>query len=231
MAHNIYLLRHGSVTGNAALYGSTDIDVLPEVNQTIMQGIRERQLVFSQVYSSPLQRCKKLAELIAKNCTTTAFDKINVTDDLKEMHFGFFDGVAFDDIYENKSQWQLLEKFWQSPTQYGLPEAESITDFYLRVERQWRDIFHKIDRHSVMNEEANTLIVAHGGVIRMILASILDDDIHQPAWYEGYSIGYGSLTHLSIESNQVSVNWIGKPCSTSCLTKNKSHSLEATDNE
>lgn len=203
MAQHIYLLRHGKVAGEAALYGATDVEVLAETNQTIAHALIDRELSFDTIYSSPLQRCKTLAQLILSNNTNTNLDEVTIVEGFKEMTFGVFDGVAFDDIYQNETQWQLLESFWQAPSLHALPNAERIADFFQRVSKCW----HKCLDDIITQE--STLIVCHGGVIRMILASILKQNINQSGWYQRYDIPYGSLTHLTLANGEVSVCSIG----------------------
>lgn len=207
MAQHIYLLRHGKVAAKAALYGATDVEVLAETNQSIAQALIEQKLSFDTIYSSPLRRCKTLAQLIlsTNTATNTKANEVTVIDDFKEMSFGVFDGVPFDDIYQNKAQWQLLENFWQSPSLHTLPQAELMADFYQRVVKRWQQGLRDI------TTQKNTLVVCHGGVIRMILASILKEDINQNGWYQSYDIPYGSLTQLILANGDISVGSIAQP--------------------
>jgi len=94
----IDLIRHVKVEGEAALYGRTDVAPLPSDNQQLLNKLINRQLSNRQGYdvivSSPLQRCHLLAQQLA--------DKIDKPlihlDDLQEMDFGIYDGIAFDQI-------------------------------------------------------------------------------------------------------------------------------------
>lgn len=243
MQQHIYLLRHGKVAGNAALYGVTDVAVLPEVNNAICSALAEIKIKFDHIYSSPLQRCKKLAQLIyqeanIKNSPENSIENVNeltIVEDLKEMNFGMFDGVAFDDIYQDKTKWQLLENFWQAPSLHTLPQAESLTDFYQRIAAAWQSIFHTIERQqplsAALDPETHTLIVCHGGVIRMILANILKENINESGWYQGYNIPYGSLTHLTLNNNKISVNSIAKPCGYFATELTQAHMIKDDENE
>lgn len=219
MTHNIYLLRHGKVSGKAALYGVNDVDVLPEVNLAISHDLNSGKLAFEHVFSSPLKRCKSLAQCIyslnIQADSSELLNDVNLIDGLQEMNFGIFDGVDFDEIYQNKLQWQMLEKFWQAPSENTLPQAEPISAFYQRVEKAWRHICNKIQAQKIPDQavENNSLIVCHGGVIRMILANILKENIHQVGWYQRYSIPYGSLTHLTLSQGQVFIKNIAVPYS------------------
>ncbi|GHE91637.1 histidine phosphatase family protein [Thalassotalea profundi] len=214
MKQHIYLLRHGIVSGNAALYGDTDVPVLAEVNDAICTALKDTQITFDNIYSSPLQRCQKLADLISRDESRPQLNNVFIVNDLKEMNFGVFDGIPFDDIYKDTTKWQLLEHFWQSPSKNTLPQAESLTKFYQRIATQWRRIFEAIkqQKHSnSLDTETHTLIVCHGGVIRMILACLLKDNINESGWYQSYKVPYGSLTHLTISNVNVEVNKLARP--------------------
>ena len=221
---HIYLLRHGKVAADAALYGATDVAVMPEVNQAIVNNIRQQKLIFNRIYSSPLQRCKTLAQGISRQCgerkNAPSSDEVIVKKDLQEMNFGEFDGVLFDHIYQDKAQWHLLEKFWQAPSQYPLPQAEPLLMFYQRVAKAWQCICQTLTNENIPNSQH--LVVCHGGVIRMILATLFNDDIEQAHWYKKYTIGYGSLTHITVEQGLATVVSIAQPC---LLTSSKDRVL------
>ena len=101
---------------------------------------------------------------------TTEFNKLLVPTPKDQNGDGVIDS-ADNDIYQNETQWQLLESFWQAPSLHALPNAERIADFFQRVSKCW----HKCLDDIITQE--STLIVCHGGVIRMILASILKQNI------------------------------------------------------
>ena len=224
---NIYLLRHGKVDGDAALYGHTDVNVADNVNHHIVQQLMPQALNISHVFTSPLQRCAKLAEQLAGHYAVP----VVAMDDLKEMHFGQYDGIAFDEVYQNNQQWQTLERFWQNPVQHPLPNAELLTGFSYRVLRAWQAISEQVcaldsttltddqqtnheanqqisQSANVRNEDNNILVVCHGGVIRMILAHLLQVDFRNPNWYTQLSIANGSLTSIRVENGKLQVRGI-----------------------
>lgn len=224
---NIYLLRHGKVDGDAALYGHTDVSVADNVNHHIVQQLMAQELNISHVFTSPLQRCAKLAEQLAGHYALP----VVAMDDLKEMHFGQYDGIAFDEVYQNNQQWQTLERFWQNPVQHPLPNAELLTGFSYRVLRAWQAIseqFCALDSTTLTDvqqtnheanqqisqstndqrEDNNILLVCHGGVIRMILAHLLQVDFRNPNWYTQLSIANGSLTSIRVENGKLQVTGI-----------------------
>lgn len=204
---NIYLLRHGKVDGEAALYGHTDVPVAQATNEKINQDFaafcQRKNITIDHMVTSPLIRCLSLAQLIASSRLLAAPKAI---DAIKEMNFGQYDGVPFDALHQQPEHWQVLEKFWQDPVQQSLPEAELLTGFSYRVSHAWQQLVEQ-----ARQLEQNTLVVCHGGVIRMILAHVLNVDFRNPLWYTQLSIGNGSLTTIEVKENDTRVKHIAKP--------------------
>ncbi|MDO6427017.1 histidine phosphatase family protein [Thalassotalea sp. 1_MG-2023] len=204
---NVILLRHGKVQGQAALYGTTDVAVSDDENQQLVRQFKayeqKRAGKCSHVISSPLIRCKTLAIELTQALSLPA---PSIEPAMQEMYFGRYDGIAFDDIYQQVEQWQPLEKFWRDPVQHPLPEAELLTGFSYRVNQAWQAIVQQASQ-----QQDDLLVVCHGGVIRMILAAVLNLNVRNPLWYTQLSIGYGSLTKIHIKAHQCRVKYIARP--------------------
>lgn len=201
---NFYLLRHGKVEGAPALYGHTDVLVDSDKQQAICQALLELPLAIKKVVSSPLKRCSDLANLLNQ---TQPQCQLVVDDAFKEINFGRFDGVPFENIDQD---WSQLEQFWQNPALSPLPEAEPLEDFYLRVSQGWQKLLN--------NSEHDTLLICHGGTIRMILAHTLGLDWTNAKLFSTLHIGNQSLTHIRITvADQLypQVCSIGAPLTTS----------------
>lgn len=187
---NVYLLRHGKVNGLPALYGQTDIAVSDEINHKILIELNELQQnlthPLTQVITSPLQRCAVVAEQFSKANNLP----IETNASFQEMNFGQLDGVSFDAIKDSttsKETWQQLEDFWREPGVFSLPEAELLTQFYLRIKQSWELLLKKY-------EGENILLVCHGGVIRMILSYILNLDHGNQSLFSQLTIKNSSVT-------------------------------------
>lgn len=194
MTVTIDLLRHGKVDGPPALYGHTDVDVTPEGQALVRRQISQLPLN-GQVFCSPLKRCKDVAFEFNR--------QTQVIDGLAEMDFGAWDGIPFD-LQQNN--WPQLEAFWQNPGEKSTPGGESLTAFSHRVIAAWQQVVSSCD-------EGHHLVVCHGGVIRAILAHVLDVDINNAKWFSSLKIGYASLTRITIpdHNNHFSlVNYINK---------------------
>ena len=204
---DIFLLRHGKVDGEAALYGHTDVSVTEKTNQTISHQFtaycQQEALVFNQLLTSPLTRCASLAQAISYQLND---QQIQVVESFKEMNFGLFDGVPFDTLHQQSENWQLLENFWQNPVQHSLPNAELLTGFSYRVNQAWKKLIEQ-----TQTRQGNVLLVCHGGVIRMILAQVLNVDFRNPLWYTQLSIDYGSLTRIQLTESGPRIKHIAKP--------------------
>lgn len=180
----VTLVRHGKVNGAPALYGSTDIAVCPETNQAICHSLTKADIDYKTVVSSPLRRCLSLAELLAGERPLVCEPA------LKEMYFGQLDGTPFEEITSASVEWQQLEQFWHNPASSGLPDAESLESFSMRVTACWNRIVSEL-RH-------DALIVTHGGVIRAIVADVLGLDWKNPQWYSNLTIRNGSITQIQV---------------------------------
>ena len=81
---------------------------------------------------------------------------------LQEMHFGDWEGVSTQTIYENEPE--LLANFWQEPTKYTPPNAETMLIFHDRI----LQAMHNIQQQMLKNNWQHALIVTHGGVIKLL---------------------------------------------------------------
>lgn len=180
---NLYLLRHGKTQGKAALNGHTDVAV-DESIQANIANLLPKKYAFSKVYTSPLQRCYRVAELLT---ASNAALRLVIEPRIMELNFGKFDGVPFDEL---KSEWQALEHFWASPAECPLPDSERLEQGYERVIEAWEQL--------VQQCEQDTLVITHGGPIRYILAYLLGLDWKNPQLYTALNIGNQSITHIQI---------------------------------
>jgi alpha-ribazole phosphatase len=192
--HNVYLLRHGRTEGPAALNGSTDVAVATHVQYDIAAALKQHECSFSRIITSPLKRCSDLAAILAaENPSLDVVTEAN----FRELHFGRFDGIPFDQIEAEQEQ---LMAFWRAPATATLPEAEPLDDAYARVASAWEAC--------VKTLQQDTLIITHGGPIRLILAHTLEADWTNPNWHSALSIGYQTLTHLQIFTEGTPFVWI-----------------------
>lgn len=223
----IDLIRHVKVLGKPALYGSTDVAPITAENARLLARLLAQQKTskpYHAIISSPLIRCQNLA----REFSQLGHLPLEIFPDLQEMHFGNFDGMPFDDLFfeesvcqavsevdeKTKLHWSQLEGFFQAPADIVLPQAESLPDFHLRLKRTWRKLIEQqvliatkqkrtlgLGQEQALkesDENRRVLVIAHGGVIRMILAEILQLDWQQASWHQKLHIGHGSISRILI---------------------------------
>ncbi len=111
---------------------------------------------WSAIVSSPIRRCAEFATC----CAETHGVALTFMDALKERDFGSWNGRTTQEIAPKD-----LESFWSDPVGFTPPDAEPFGDFQARVLDGWRKILTHPDPH--------TLLITHGGVIRLIIAEVL----------------------------------------------------------
>ncbi|MDR9828923.1 histidine phosphatase family protein [Vibrio sp. FNV 38] len=196
---NIYLMRHGKVLGEPALYGHTDVRVADDAQRELADLVVSK-LGFKHIVTSPLIRC---ADLATQVCHLDSTVSLNVHPNFKEMSFGQFDGVPFTQLDQQRS---LLDAFYDSPAEVTLPDAETLAVFNRRVIEEWKTFVH--------NVEEDTLCILHGGVIRIILAHVLNIDWRKPELFSRLQISNGSISHLEVFPDfegWVTIKMIGCP--------------------
>lgn len=149
-----WLLRHGETGSGAVFRGDID-DALTETGWRQMGlGARNAGKV-EAVITSPLSRCRSFAESYG------ALHGLPVTveADLREMHFGDWEGRSADDILRNDAA--TLEAFWRDPRTATPAGGEPFASFEARVLAAWRRI--------AARSEPNVLVVTHGGPIRVMI--------------------------------------------------------------
>ena len=149
---SIYLVRHTRpLVEKGICYGHADIDVTESfLEETAI--IKKFVPAVAQVFSSPLQRCRKLAEHLYPNST------INWEPDLRELNCGEWEMQHWDAIPR-----EVIDPWMNDFVNICIPGGESYVQLFDRVTRCY-------DR--VAQSERPAIIVAHGGVIRSILAYI-----------------------------------------------------------
>lgn len=191
----IHLLRHGQVDGPAALYGHTDV-ALSDKGLHALRAATASLTAPDLIISSPLQRCHRFALESAEHHHCP----LMVEPDLREMDFGSWDGVPYR---EDSPNWPAMCAFWQAPDIHTPPHGESLQQLQARVCDAW----HRLLTHDV----EQLWVIAHGGVIRLIIAEVLALDWRNPKLYSTLNIGYASRSclHYHAQSNTTRIESIG----------------------
>ena len=166
MSVKLFLIRHGQTLWNheGKYQGNTDIDL----NET---GIRQAELAskylnevnFKNIYSSPLKRAIDTAQIVKGQRD----NKIMMCNDLKEIAFGKWEGLRFDEInikYRDDYQRWLDDPYNNAPT-----DGESFQSLTARVTK----CIDKIVRENDSEDNNDVMIVTHGGVIVSLIVNYL----------------------------------------------------------
>jgi broad specificity phosphatase PhoE len=152
--------RHGRTSWNAArrFQGQTDIPLDDEGRaQAQALALHLRAETFDRAVASDLTRARTTAEAIcAGRDLELSFDP-----DLREMHFGVWEGLTWDEVVE---RWpEVAANYEFSPREYVPEGGEGWSHLCERVERALRRA--TADLHPA----GRALIVSHAGVMHAIL--------------------------------------------------------------
>jgi alpha-ribazole phosphatase len=171
----IYLIRHTKpLIEKGICYGQTDLDLYNTFEQEAEAIKKVLPKNISKVYSSPLQRCSRLANYL--------FDDrlIEHHHTIKEINCGDWEMIAYNDIPE-----ELINPWMEDFVNVGIPNGESYLDLYHRVVNQF-------------NEWVNTTepiaIVTHGGPIRSMLSYITNTPLKDS--FTAFTIHYGATVEI-----------------------------------
>ena len=149
----IILIRHTTPKiAKGICYGQSDLDVTDTFSEEIKPILKELSIDSETVfYSSPLKRCKKLAEKLA--------DKIIFDDRLKELDFGDWELQNWNDI--NKKE---LDIWMNDFVKVAATNGESYLDLHARTTSFLLEI--------AKQQHKKIVIITHAGVIRSLYSFI-----------------------------------------------------------
>ncbi len=171
MVKTLYLIRHGETEGSEVKRYKGNIDV-PLSEKGIKQADQVAKYLnrsykshkscngLEAVYSSPLIRALKSAEIIAK---PHGLEPI-VIPDLRERSFGIWEGMSFNEIKDKYPE--EFEAWTGNPLKYSPIGGESTVEVRDRV-------VNALDNLLSNHNKEDIAIVAHGGVNRIILCHVM----------------------------------------------------------
>jgi broad specificity phosphatase PhoE len=159
---NLWLVRHGEPAAEKAVccvLPNTGLSATGLMQMAEVAAYLEAEPV-TAVYCSPLKRALESARLIAaaRGCA------LEVVADLRELDFGEFTGLTFEDISERDPEFCRL--WMNSPTGVRFPKGEGFRDMRARVLKSF---------DAIRRERAGrtSVIVSHAGVNRILIAHAL----------------------------------------------------------
>lgn len=177
------LLRHGEPQGGPKYRGSLD-DALSLKGWQQMRDAIQGHPPWNAIVSSPLRRCAAFAT----EQSHTLKIPITLEQGFQEMSFGRWEGQTSAEIMAQDPH--QLTRFWQNPLENPPPDGESIHHFFQRVHRAWENL---VDHH----RGQTVLLVAHGGVIRMIVCLVLQVPLQH---LSRVMVAYASLSRITIDT-------------------------------
>jgi len=175
---DVYLVRHGetewSLSGQHT--GLTDLP-LTAGGEEQARRLRDRlkPISFAKVFSSPLQRATRTAEL-------SGYGAIAELDrDLTEWNYGDYEGKKRDWILADRPGWLIFRD--------GCPNGESPADVGIRADR----VISRICR-----VDGNVLVFSSGHILRVLMARWLG---LEPSGGRYFKLGTATLSILSYDHN------------------------------
>jgi alpha-ribazole phosphatase len=183
---SIELLRHGVLEGDDTFRGITN-DALSDNGWEQMVSALKDKDEWDIIITSPLSSCREFAEVIAQE---EEID-LEINDQLQEIDFGEWEDHTLEEIMKHDGD--LLNAWWQSPTQITPPNGEDFYDFRARVLKTFKVLLEEYQGKRI-------LIVTHSGVIRVILMSILG---MQDANLFRLNVDYASYSKIHIDTSEI----------------------------
>lgn len=196
----IYLMRHGETDWNkeGKLQGSADIPLNENgirLAQETAQALKE--LPFEVIYSSPLCRARKTAELMRLERQIPIFEDAR----LKEMSFGRYEGNS---IYQAAHDAENpLYKFIREPENFKAQDGENFSDVIARAQNFIDEVLLPAQK-----EYSTVLITAHGAFIRCFLRCIENRPLS--AFWGGIPLKNCCVTAMELQGMNIKIQEEGK---------------------
>lgn len=183
----LYLIRHGEVEERYhKIFGGSriDMDLSPRGHAhgaAIARWLGDTQI--DAVYASPMMRVQQtMAPLLAQRGLEPT-----IMPDLREMDFGDWTGSRWDEVQEHfgVSAFDWLEIIENA----GIANGESAQHLIDRVQPALLQILRD-------NANRSVAVFCHGGIIRVMLALLLDMPLKRMAHF---NVEYGSISVVEVQ--------------------------------
>lgn len=188
----LYLIRHAEVEARyQGVFGGTiDMDISPRGREQATALARYlKGKTFDAIYASPMKRVQQTLAPYLNN----GAPKPVIFPKLHEVDFGDWTGLNFAEVQE---RYGAPASTWLDQIAAGtIPNAENAVTYRNRIEPCVREILQSHPGRRVA-------VFCHGGVIRQILAILLDLPLTKTASFE---IDYTSITEIEVQPNRAEV--------------------------
>lgn len=177
----IYLIRHTTpAVEKGTCYGQADLDITESFQQEAILIKQYLPATIQSVYTSPLQRCSKLAAHLFPD------HNLSFHDDLKEIHCGEWELQKWDDLPK-----ELVTPWMNDFVNVRIPGGESYLDLYARTTGIFQTIAEK---------KETAAIVSHGGVLRSILSHLTNTPLIDS--FNVFKLQYGCVVKLYLHDGR-----------------------------
>ena len=144
------------------------------------EGVRE----WDGIVTSPLARCADFARALSRRQDIP----LSLDPRLAELDFGDWEGQTPADLMATDAE--ALGRFWADPVAHPPPSGEPLLAFQARVLTAWDELLRQ-------DRDDRTLVISHGGVIRVILCQVLGYPLGRLLELD---VGHASLRGIRVRS-------------------------------
>ena len=182
----LILVRHALTVDNqkCRLSGHIDSSISEEGKEQIDKITNYlKDFDIDKIYTTTSSRTKDTVKKLSELKSIEIIEK----ESLKEISFGDFEGLTFDEIKDKypKEFQDMIEKGYE----YKYPNGESLIDSYNRV-------CIELDNIISNNDDRTILICSHGGTIRNIITYLISNSYK---YHWNFKIDNGSVTILEVQ--------------------------------
>lgn len=191
---DVYLVRHTMPDVKSGLcYGLSDVGLANSFNLE-WEALRPKleHLANPLVFSSPLQRCLKLAQKTVEHFN---FEQVETDPRLQELNFGDWELKAWQDIPQG-----ILGEWTDEHVKQAPPNGESYVDLHRRACAFLAGLVE-------YQEAEQVLVFTHAGVIRALVAEVLGAPLREASRVE---VNYGSVTHIAIVDGVTRLDFVNR---------------------
>lgn len=165
----VVFIRHGQTEWNVSgrYQGQSDVALSKEgIGQAEKLAEHFPVAAVDAIYSSDLERARVTAEKVAKKLGL----RVQAEPAFRELNFGDWEGLTYEQIADTWAE--AMENFFRHPDILQIPRGESFPEVHQRAMKRLRELLGQ-------HEGQTIVIVAHGAVLRTMLA----DALHMPLRY------------------------------------------------
>ena len=182
----LILVRHALTVDNqkSRLSGHIDSSISEEGKEQIDKITNYlKDFDIDKIYTTTSSRTKDTVKKLSELKSIEIIEK----ESLKEISFGDFEGLTFDEIKDKypKEFQDMIEKGYE----YKYPNGESLIDSYNRV-------CIELDNIISNNDDRTILICSHGVTIRNIITYLISNSYK---YHWNFKIDNGSVTILEVQ--------------------------------